>query len=185
MNAIRTLTLASAAAMALSASGSASAASYLFTFQFDALTSNVGNFAATTAVFSADEINPTALTYVSGDINGATPAGLFRAGDSPQRVYVFGASDFGVPVGAIADIFFSLIPAPVGLGTFETTSAGRGIRTSGGATYRYTTGRLTITEVAAAVPEPGTWAMLIVGFLAVGGALRRRGTVRSVRVAYS
>ena len=28
--------------------------------------------------------------------------------------------------------------------------------------------------VAGAIPEPGTWAMLIVGLGAVGGALRRR-----------
>lgn len=32
--------------------------------------------------------------------------------------------------------------------------------------------------VAAAVPEPGTWALLILGFGAVGGALRRRATRR-------
>ncbi len=31
----------------------------------------------------------------------------------------------------------------------------------------------------AAVPEPASWAMLIVGFGALGGTMRRRGTVRT------
>lgn len=30
-----------------------------------------------------------------------------------------------------------------------------------------------------AVPEPATWGMLLLGFLAVGGILRRRGTTRA------
>jgi len=40
----------------------------------------------------------------------------------------------------------------------------------------------TITSSNAAVPEPATWAMLIVGFGLVGGAMRRR---HSVRVTYA
>lgn len=36
------------------------------------------------------------------------------------------------------------------------------------------TGTLTIGELAGAVPEPATWAMMLVGFGAVGTGLRRR-----------
>lgn len=38
--------------------------------------------------------------------------------------------------------------------------------------------RVTGDNLVAAVPEPGTWAMLILGFGIVGGALRRRATRR-------
>lgn len=38
--------------------------------------------------------------------------------------------------------------------------------------------RVTGNLVAAAVPEPGAWAMMIVGFLAVGGAMRAARTRR-------
>lgn len=35
-------------------------------------------------------------------------------------------------------------------------------------------------NIASAVPEPATWAMMIAGFGLVGGAMRRRNTVRTV-----
>lgn len=41
------------------------------------------------------------------------------------------------------------------------------------------TGVLTATVGAGAVPEPATWALMIVGFGAVGGAMRRRSAVRT------
>ena len=41
------------------------------------------------------------------------------------------------------------------------------------------TGVLTATVGAGAVPEPATWALMIVGFGATGGALRRRAKVRT------
>ena len=31
-----------------------------------------------------------------------------------------------------------------------------------------------------AVPEPGTWALLILGFGAIGGAMRRKGRARLI-----
>lgn len=44
------------------------------------------------------------------------------------------------------------------------------------------TGRFTL--VSAPVPEPATWAMMVLGFGAIGGAMRARRTARSVRVTY-
>ena len=38
----------------------------------------------------------------------------------------------------------------------------------------FTGGTLTIKAVAAAVPEPATWAMMVAGFSAIGFAMRRR-----------
>jgi hypothetical protein len=43
---------------------------------------------------------------------------------------------------------------------------------------------LKITDVAGAVPEPATWAMMLVGFGGVGFAMRRRSKVRTT-VSYA
>lgn len=44
--------------------------------------------------------------------------------------------------------------------------------------------QLNITPLGA-VPEPATWALMLLGFFAVGAALRRKPAVRSVSVSYS
>jgi len=43
--------------------------------------------------------------------------------------------------------------------------------------------RITDDMAAAAVPEPATWALMLVGFGAIGGALRRRPAVTRIRYA--
>ena len=50
---------------------------------------------------------------------------------------------------------------------------------SGGNNFARVGGSITLTNIAPVVPEPATWALLILGFGAVGGALRRRsGAIR-------
>lgn len=44
-------------------------------------------------------------------------------------------------------------------------------------------GSITLTQLAGVVPEPTTWALFILGFGAVGGALRRRGNAVRVNKA--
>jgi hypothetical protein len=44
-------------------------------------------------------------------------------------------------------------------------------------------GTLTFTRVAADVPEPATWAMMLLGFGAIGGEMRYRR--RKVRISYA
>jgi hypothetical protein len=39
--------------------------------------------------------------------------------------------------------------------------------------------------ITAPVPEPSTWAMLVLGFGAMGGAMRSRRAAKSVRVTYA
>ena len=53
-----------------------------------------------------------------------------------------------------------------------------------GATYGSQAMQFSLNAVGNAVPEPGVWAMLIVGFGLVGGAMRQRRR-QTVRVAYS
>ncbi|MXO85236.1 PEPxxWA-CTERM sorting domain-containing protein [Altererythrobacter aurantiacus] len=45
-------------------------------------------------------------------------------------------------------------------------------------------GNLTFTPLAAAVPEPATWLMMILGFAAIGFSMRRRKD-SAVRVNYA
>ena len=67
---------------------------------------------------------------------------------------------------SVNDIFYS-----VNLATGGSTSIGR-IGTQG------------ITGITiAAVPEPGTWAMMLIGFGAIGVAVRRRRSVRGLAIA--
>jgi hypothetical protein len=79
-------------------------------------------------------------------------------------------TQFGGPGGFGPQLFSGTTAAPVfSPGTFSFTDL-RGVPT--GST-------LTISAVAAAVPEPATWAMMIFGFGAVGSMMRyrRRSTI--------
>ena len=40
-------------------------------------------------------------------------------------------------------------------------------------------------EIGGAVPEPSTWALLLLGFFGIGGMMRRRGEVRSTKVTFA
>lgn len=51
---------------------------------------------------------------------------------------------------------------------------------SGGDPFDYT-GQFSFTAASGAIPEPATWALFILGFGAIGGALRRRSS--AVRVS--
>lgn len=64
---------------------------------------------------------------------------------------------------------------PLGTGFF---------RFEGGTVALFTPTHVTSVEIAAAVPEPSTWAMMILGFAGVGFmAYRRRNQVAGLRVA--
>jgi hypothetical protein len=44
---------------------------------------------------------------------------------------------------------------------------------------------LTVNSIPAAVPEPATWAMMLVGFGGIGGAMRSRRARQAVKVAFA
>ncbi len=151
--------------------------------------------------------NPTAPMTITGATNGFG----FTIGEAQGT---FPGSEFGY----LADVDFYNAIFGGGLGIFEpnqaysSTPGAELLVLSGAQLYTgseltptfllgtfslrdYYTGQgsysLTIAEcqVCTAVPEPNTWAMMLVGFGAMGGALRSRkrvaGAVRRVKVAFN
>lgn len=94
---------------------------------------------------------------------------LNQATNFNNRIQIFGPQLFTGPTSA--PIFST--------GVFDLSDISRQ-RTTDPLIVNY---RLTISEVTAAVPEPATWAMMIMGFGLIGGAMRSRQSKLSVRFA--
>lgn len=173
------------AALAVLAPASASAAQFDFTFDttstlFGGPDQTIrGTF--TTSDTLVDRFGQTALaiTGIEGTINGVAISGLFDAPGNPTYYYFTTGPTFldgsGVRfnAGAFQNIaFFHQDGAPAD----EYRVNGNGTISA--------FGTATSTPVATgAVPEPATWAMMIGGIGAAGGALRRRKANVSVRYA--
>lgn len=132
---------------------------------------DVSGTGAFTAVFSFD--NP---------FNPAAAGGSASFNYDPDRITFTGASFTGglgtvaVTAGAMGSSIQINLPN-LAQGAKTLTFSGKLNRPAGGNAFARIGGQLTLT---AAVPEPATWALFILGFGAVGAALRRRG--EAVRV---
>ena len=85
------------------------------------------------------------------------------------------------------------VPYTININTFDTITFNSFTTTLDG--FRFAFNPLTLSSDGSslatgmlsanvsAVPEPATWAMMIIGFGAIGGAMRRRNAVRT-RVSY-
>lgn len=169
--------LISAAAAALATPAAANAATVLFDFTGDdgrsfTFTLEQGQTPDQAVSFgSATRIQffdvPGTFTGLEGMSNIAFGTGFFGS----LQVSALGGNTFGGP-----DLFDGSETNPqFNLGEFELiptalTPAGAG-------------GSLTISQVAA-VPEPATWAMMLVGFGFAGMMLRRRRTAAKVNYAF-
>ena len=144
--------------------------------------------------FSGDPINAGMNNYVIGgegflpftDTNSDTSYNiLLRFADGAQ---IGGTYTFGQPGGG----FTNGTSATVGLVTYTMNGFGwdrsradnvsRFQAVSGGDPYDYT-GQFSFNAAFAAVPEPTTWALFILGFGAIGAALRRRSSAIRVTKA--
>lgn len=115
--------------------------------------------------FSSFEILFNGTLYTLANASASVGAGgldLFTDGTLVTTFAIAGAPSFdGVSISAPV----SLLEGDV----FTATPDIGGVLITGGAG---------VATLAVAVPEPGTWAMLLIGFGALGAAMRRRNAVR-------
>lgn len=161
----------------------ASAAQFLF--NFDGATVDVAGTLTTndtpdlTGGLLITDISGTLTSPAGTDaITALLAPGAFAANDNllfPDRNPLLSTGGFSFSVSGIsANIFFSSLSSNI---TFLTT----GFAEPGS----FTVSRVTTTPPpVGAIPEPGTWALMLMGFGFVGAAMRRRGVVRTT-VAYT
>ena len=180
---MRNLTIA-AASLAVFAAAPAAAAQYSFSYQsttslFGAPPQTlVGTF--TTSDTPVQRFGETAfeITGISGTLNGNAITGLFVIPNNPYYYFTTGGTFLdgsGVRFNAGGFTNVAFFQPSVGPADQYRINGGGGISTLGNATSAL---------VGGAVPEPGTWLTLILGFGALGFAMRRAKQVRH-SVAYA
>ena len=124
-----------------------------------------------TSSFIGDQIF---FNNVAGTFGGSAGTGNISFGTNLIADLNIQSANLGFTQLSGADLLFTGAPSnpTFNLGTFNLS----GGFTAGPAT-------LTISRAVAAVPEPGTWAMMLFGFGAVGVAVRRRRSTAIVRYA--
>jgi PEP-CTERM motif len=137
-------------------------------------------------------------TFTYGSLTGSTITAAFLEGtygtaDFPTSTASFDASVDGTSVtvcALLAPCFFgsgSLVPFSIALPSSSFAalldgSASLGITQTSQTIVRYGTPTLRIDYTPGAVPEPATWAMMLLGFAGIGLAYRKRPrqTLRTV-----
>ena len=114
-------------------------------------------FTRTESYGSAFTTSPFALNLVQGDNS-------FTYGDLRGTGLFSGTINYNNGLLTGRDLFFSL------------QSGGAQFGTIGGSTVFASASTFSVAPLAAvtAVPEPGAWALMLIGFLVVGSALRQR-----------
>lgn len=113
---------------------------------------------------------------------GASNNGVFTSSDGSDWFNADGWSWGFKPIGEAMDKFQCDFSPPVNGSVCIHTIAGVGGFSINGITgFSGNYERLVFTDLGAAVPEPSTWAMIVLGFGALGGAMRRR----KVAVSYA
>ncbi|WP_240047647.1 PEPxxWA-CTERM sorting domain-containing protein [Sphingomonas panacisoli] len=126
------------------------------------------------------------ITGISGQYNGATIDQLYAPGtvvdsvnDKIDNVFSSTApylTGNGVGFGIVGNnLLYNLYSTGANsyalyIATYPSTGSTAGSTNNTVSTF-------TVSRATGAVPEPATWAMMLVGFGAVGGALRRRSKV--------
>jgi hypothetical protein len=163
-----------AAATALTVAVPAQAAEFLFSF-----TSNFGNASGTFTTAGAASATPTLVTAMTGTMGGNAitllAPGAYPTGAPNDNLFSTAAPYFS---------FSGLSFAANGL-NYNLYSQG-GVRLCGqtvGCQNAAQFSGLTVSEVTSPVPEPATWAMMLLGFGLVGYVMRSRRQRNSVTYA--
>lgn len=83
--------------------------------------------------------------------------------------------------GAYFPTFYCLQATTVGC--IDTNGSGEGVQTYNVSTRTARSGAVQFAQTTAAVPEPATWAAMLLGFSAIGSSLRRRKHQLKLRFA--
>lgn len=163
---------AALAASALAIAGPASAAQYAFSFTtnqilFGSNQSGSGTFTVSDTLSTSPlGIMGYQVTAISGMLNGSAINGLSGFQGSDNYFYKTGSFVDGSGIGfttvggTSASLYFASVAQRYQLTTTSPFSSG------------YVTASATL--LPGAVPEPATWAMMLVGFGSIGVAIRRR-----------
>jgi hypothetical protein len=142
-----------------------------------------GTTSGTISVGNVDSPVPNRLTFDTIGASAGTVTSFFDFSESFPSTGVFAltTTDGTLTLAQLLTNGGSTLVAQV-TGTGNALTLNTGLLTAG-QTYRFTyTGNLAVagnisgnaTFTAAAVPEPATWAMMLVGFGGIGFAMRRR-----------
>jgi hypothetical protein len=170
--------LIGAALVALCVAAPASAQDYTFDFStstalFGASGTGSGTITADGVTFDSRGFTAQMITGISGTFNGSAITGLASPFGANNLYYLTGPSFVdGSGLG-----FLTAAGTSVNLFYQDTASSYR-INTTGPFTSSFV--NASSTAVVAAVPEPGTWAMMLLGFGTAGVAMRRRRRVTNL-----
>jgi hypothetical protein len=162
--------LALAATLALAVAAPASAAQYLFQFSgtnlFGPPAQTMGSGVFTTSDVATQVGGQTAfaITGITGTVNGSNivaPTGSYGNYFTTGPAFLDGTGlRFFTAAGTDVRVFFQDTVSQYRVNTFSPGATGFVTATS--------------SALAGAVPEPATWAMMLVGFGGLGAMLRRR-----------
>ena len=146
----------------------------------------------TTGVLSAGNITDWSFTMTNGGgmvtLNSGNSTNTFFSGTALSATATDLLFDFGGTghiqwdnFGPGDDAF--CLDTPGAAFTCIASPPSMNILVNGTLDFSQPQGSYVLGSLAAAVPEPATWAMLILGFLGVGSAMRRSRPVRTALVA--
>lgn len=132
-----------------------------------------------TSVNLFEDTNPRQVSVDFAFLNPLDATGALVTGSTTGFIVPF--TSCGILAGGCGAVDWSNTPTVFNFGTggsFSLLLQDATFGTPGSARVNGT-----FTYLTAAVPEPGTWAMMLLGFGAVGFAMRRRRTPRLAQVA--
>ena len=124
--------------------------------------------------FNVTQDTATLFNYTFANFSGAGSQSYPAAGSAPKSgSYMTGLLGFGS--GDFGDTEYHIAPLSLTSGNGQTTLAFIGNSNQGEGDESYGINNVVVsgTQIAAAVPEPSSWAMMIFGMGGVGGMLRR------------